>query len=1065
MQKLKRVLLFLLLACFGLGLATPALAADSSKTVYLRSQADLFALARNCSYDAYSEGLTVILVQDIDLEEQVFTPIPIFLGTFAGNNKTISGLFIETEGSEQGFFRYLAQSALVKDLVLAGVVIPTGERKNIGGIAGQNEGIIQNCRFNGVVKGKNTTGGLVGYNATPGQIIRSEFSGIAYGARKTGGIAGYNAGSILNCTNKGNINTTLEEDRLELADISTTDIRFAKVFTDATDIGGIAGANPGIIKSSRNEASVGYPQVGYNIGGIAGRQSGQIVQSENYGKVMGRKDVGGIAGQVEPHTNLVIPPSDLDQMQKEMSKLQSLLNKMLQDSRISSQGMNESMALFNKQFDKMQAGLKSLLSQTEKMLEEGMSDIEDLLAAGQEILRELEPVLSALENLLGSSGDLISSLQDGLALLLDLIEQLPQLEKELTELRDALTELIDELEKLAESQTDILARLQAVLDLVEAGNYLAAGRQLEELLAGLGQELEIIIRSARIVQDLIEKITELLEQEDDLPELAQLLTELEKSLLKLQGILADLELIISSSSQLIRQLKGLEIPDLPRPGDDYQKTKEDLFESMDELTGSLGKLLENMQKQGTLMLDNMDELNQQMFVVTNLMFDIINDLLNQELDKDNIIKDVSRDDLEQMTEGKISLSINYATVEADLNVGGVAGAMSIDLELDPEDDIQLSGKITASTIFETRAILTGCENYGTVTVKKNSAGGIVGLMDLGYIIDCVCRAEIKSTSGSYVGGIAGQAAAPINSCHARASLTGASFVGGIAGLGQEITQSYSLVAINEAKSCLGAIAGKMAADFVLSDNFFIGDSLAGVDGVSYQGQAEPLSYIELVKKRDIPDIYKDFQLIFQVDNKVIKTVDFAYGADLTLVEMPAVPARSGYYGEWAESNLHNLQFDQIIQAVYSPYLTLIESKEASGDLLPLVLVEGQFRQDDLDILEIEQGSLENSYKLTIPDDGQARHLIRFMPPDYKSNYKMQILEAGSWQKLPFKKDGKYLVFTASGTDIEFQAIQLRRPIPPVFIIIAIVVVLVLAALALFIWQQKRAPQDPAEKQG
>ena len=66
------------------------------------------------------------------------------------------------------------------------------------------------------------------------------------------------------------------------------------------DTGGITGYNAGTIRACENRAIVGYQHVGYNVGGIAGRSCGYITVCQNAGAVYGRKDVGGITGQMEP---------------------------------------------------------------------------------------------------------------------------------------------------------------------------------------------------------------------------------------------------------------------------------------------------------------------------------------------------------------------------------------------------------------------------------------------------------------------------------------------------------------------------------------------------------------------------------------------------------------------------------------------------------------------------------------------------------------------------------------------------------------------------------------------
>ena len=67
----------------------------------------------------------------------------------------------------------------------------------------------------------------------------------------------------------------------------------------ATDTGGVAGRSSGMILTSVNTGTIGYEHVGYNVGGIVGRTDGLVSGCVNQGCVLGRKDVGGIAGQAE----------------------------------------------------------------------------------------------------------------------------------------------------------------------------------------------------------------------------------------------------------------------------------------------------------------------------------------------------------------------------------------------------------------------------------------------------------------------------------------------------------------------------------------------------------------------------------------------------------------------------------------------------------------------------------------------------------------------------------------------------------------------------------------------
>ena len=47
--------------------------------------------------------------------------------------------------------------------------------------------------------------------------------------------------------------------------------------------------------------------------------------------------------------------------------------------------------------------------------------------------------------------------------------------------------------------------------------------------------------------------------------------------------------------------------------------------------------------------------------------------------------------------------------------------------------------------YETKAVLQGCVNYGSVTAKKDCVGGLAGRMDLGTALDCQNYGPVEST--------------------------------------------------------------------------------------------------------------------------------------------------------------------------------------------------------------------------------------------------------------------------------------------------------------------------------
>ena len=141
-----------------------------------------------------------VLVRDVDLSGVNFRSIGTesdpFQGTLEGGGKVISGLtVIRSNGEGVGLFGHIGKKGFVKNLRLKGVKVEG--RKYVGGLAGRNEGPIQNSHVTGEVMGVEYVGGLVGSNA--GLVQGSEMVGKVFGARRVGGLFGYNQGNIRNC--------------------------------------------------------------------------------------------------------------------------------------------------------------------------------------------------------------------------------------------------------------------------------------------------------------------------------------------------------------------------------------------------------------------------------------------------------------------------------------------------------------------------------------------------------------------------------------------------------------------------------------------------------------------------------------------------------------------------------------------------------------------------------------------------------------------------------------------------------------------------------------------------
>lgn len=291
------VLIFLFLNIFVIH----ASAEEDRQEISINNVEEFLEFTDACTLDSYSKDKTVTLNCDLDLTGVIFVGVPIFSGVFDGNNHTISGLDMDVIGSRYGLFGIVDHGGEINNLYVKGKIFLNGSESTAGLIAGDNYGTISNCHVSGNMEGYSEIGGLVGVNHEGGTIKNCISEVEVNGFVSVGGITGLNYGSIDKSSNRGNVNTIIQSTSM-ISDIQKSyGTKNAESFGDVTDTGGIAGVNEGTILNCKNYGTIGYDHIGYNTGGIAGRHNGMIVSCSNEGLIYGRKDIGGIVGQFEPH--------------------------------------------------------------------------------------------------------------------------------------------------------------------------------------------------------------------------------------------------------------------------------------------------------------------------------------------------------------------------------------------------------------------------------------------------------------------------------------------------------------------------------------------------------------------------------------------------------------------------------------------------------------------------------------------------------------------------------------------------------------------------------------------
>ncbi len=165
--------------------------------------------------EEWKSDINITLTADINLSGIDWTPIGIdynhqYTGTFNGGGHTITGLTVTGSDQYAGLFGYIGSGGTVKNVVLEGVQIESdNDMSDVGGVAGQSYGNIENCSVSGSVSVSGTNsiaGGVVGYQLV-GSITGCSSSARVKGVAYAGGIAGYTNGgaSLTGCYATGSV--------------------------------------------------------------------------------------------------------------------------------------------------------------------------------------------------------------------------------------------------------------------------------------------------------------------------------------------------------------------------------------------------------------------------------------------------------------------------------------------------------------------------------------------------------------------------------------------------------------------------------------------------------------------------------------------------------------------------------------------------------------------------------------------------------------------------------------------------------------------------------------------
>ena len=1040
---------------------------DTENAIHISTAQDLLTFAANCTTDTWSQDKLFILDNDIDLRGTDFSPIPTFGGIFLGQGHTISGFTLDAGSNFAGLFRYVQESGEIYQLSVSGRAVSDEDHSGLALLAGCNYGLISGCHVSGSVSGSSQVGGIAGVNEVSGIISDCISEGTVYGSHLTGGITGSNKGSIKNCTSHCSVNTTPSDNSIDLTsinlDATLTNILTTENAASVTDIGGIAGENSGMIRACINEGNVGYQHVGYNIGGIAGSQTGYIEGCVNYGTLNGRKDIGGIAGQMEPSSELEYTEDTLQKLDQEFDKLHDLLTKLDSDAGAASSNISD-------QTDKLLDAVENAQRAVDSILVQAGDDFSQLTDLDSLTLSSPKPIsLDFLDSIptpsttpegtpSASPEGTPSPTPEGTPSPTPGRTPYPTPESSPsptpegspspaptgTTGHSARVEIIDQTQFQKETEVFVSERLMQMPPVIRTVRVFAGnpGELPSSSPTPTPSPSPTAIPTASPGYPLptgweswpTPTGFDLDDYQYNIDR-----TEVEKSLNDAQ------QNVYEDASDLLETLQRA-------ARDQTSRISERIFSAQSSLNSSFSSIIDNtrllnslVDDESQLILDDMQAINDELNVITDLLTN------PQTTDPDEVVTDVSDEDTLNDITGKVMNCINSGTINGDLNVGGISGSLSRENDLDPEDDLHFNDNSTLNFRYKERIVVRQCQNQGSINGKKDCIGGIAGEMSLGSIMECLNSGDIRS-DGSKIGGIAGSSSSSIRSSSSKCTLSGADKIGGIAGFGTTITDCRSMIKIEDGENYLGSIAGTVDSIEEVTGCYFVEGEAAGIDGISYSSHAESLSYEEFMCLEETPEIFEKLYLKFEADGQPVSTIALNYGESLPASAIPAVPEKNGKVGTWEAFDRTDITFDQTIKAVYDNYITTIESAQTTGNR-PLLLAEGIFTAEDhltvtqVDAYPADAQTQAVCLKVTISGSCTGPYTIRFLIPEGMENPTLELYQNQTWNTIDAQRDGSYYVFTIEDSEFIFSCVS-RPSTLPIGIIVALCFLAVLLILVM-----------------
>lgn len=234
----------------------------------------------------------------------------------------------------------------------------------------------------------------------------------------------------------------------------------------------------------------------------------------------------------------------------------------------------------------------------------------------------------------------------------------------------------------------------------------------------------------------------------------------------------------------------------------------------------------------------------------------------------------------------------------------------------------------------------------------------------------------------------------------------------------------------------GAVAGQTTAyedeevenDDKVTGNFYVDNGVHGIDGISYTGVAQPISYEDLLDVKGLPAGFRQLKVTFRVDDIYVGIQTFEYGQSLSEIKFPTVPKKEGCYVVWPDLSGETMTGNIVVAGEYRNNVTSVSSAQTDESGKAYAIVSDNFTEETKLNAQISRMELPKEahmrdnivYELTlenISEDTSDTLDVRVLNPYDK--VKLYKYDGNGWVEVEHRVKGSYVQTSMQGTSGQF----------------------------------------------